>query len=147
MCTALKNNSTLKYLNKLASQNPMSVSGRNWHDSIHLSQDISMIGMTVKQEYSEQYNIVSDEETDNVCILREIIEIMAEFDKCNILKGMEHVPNMFMPFDQYLFLEVINILIQIGIFKQHEIQLFKKYLKPIKEQTFSATLDLKPNQK
>ncbi len=27
------------------------------------------------------------------------------------LKGMEHVPNMFMSFDKYLFLEVINILI------------------------------------
>ncbi len=28
-----------------------------------------------------------------------------------ILKGMEHVPNIFMSFDKYLFLEVINILI------------------------------------
>ncbi len=27
------------------------------------------------------------------------------------LKGMEHVPNIFMSFDKYLFLEVINILI------------------------------------
>ncbi len=27
------------------------------------------------------------------------------------IKGMEHVPNMFMSFDKYLFLEVINILI------------------------------------
>ncbi len=26
-------------------------------------------------------------------------------------KGMEHVPNIFMSFDKYLFLEVINILI------------------------------------
>ncbi len=26
-------------------------------------------------------------------------------------KGMEHVPKMFMSFDKYLFLEVINILI------------------------------------
>ncbi len=38
---------------------------------------------------------------------------------------------MFMRFDKYLFLEVINILILIGIFKQYEIKLFKKYLKPI----------------
>ncbi len=29
----------------------------------------------------------------------------------NKLKGMEHVPNIFMSFDKYLFLEVINILI------------------------------------
>ncbi len=27
------------------------------------------------------------------------------------LKGMEHVPNIFMSFHKYLFLEVINILI------------------------------------
>ncbi len=26
-------------------------------------------------------------------------------------KGMEHVPNIFISFDKYLFLEVINILI------------------------------------
>ncbi len=29
----------------------------------------------------------------------------------NLLKGMEHVPNILMSFDKYLFLEVINILI------------------------------------
>ncbi len=29
----------------------------------------------------------------------------------NGLKGMEHVPNIFMTFDKYLFIEVINILI------------------------------------
>ncbi len=34
---------------------------------------------------------------------------------------MEHVPNIFMSFDKYLFLEVINILIYIGLFKQYEI--------------------------
>ncbi len=28
-----------------------------------------------------------------------------------LLKGMEHVPNIFISFDKYLFLEVINILI------------------------------------
>ncbi len=39
---------------------------------------------------------------------------------------MEHVPNMFMSFDKYLFLEVINILIQIGLFKESETQLFQK---------------------
>ncbi len=33
------------------------------------------------------------------------------------IKGMEHVRNMFMSFDKYLFLEVINILILIGLFK------------------------------
>ncbi len=47
------------------------------------------------------------------------------------LKGMERVPNIFMSFDKYLFLEVINILIYIGLFKQYEIQLFKNYLNPI----------------
>ncbi len=44
---------------------------------------------------------------------------------------MEHVSNIFMSFDKYLFLEVINILIYIGLFKYYEIQLFKKYLNPI----------------
>ncbi len=47
------------------------------------------------------------------------------------LKGMEHVRNIFISFDKYLFLEVINILIWIGLFKQCEIQLFKKYLNAI----------------
>ncbi len=28
-----------------------------------------------------------------------------------VVKGMEHVPNMFMSFEKYLFLEVISILI------------------------------------
>ncbi len=28
-----------------------------------------------------------------------------------LLKGMEHVPNIFISFYKYLFLEVINILI------------------------------------
>ncbi len=41
----------------------------------------------------------------------------------NAIKGMEYVPNMFMSFDnKYLFLDVTNILIQIGLFKQSEIQ-------------------------
>ncbi len=31
--------------------------------------------------------------------------------KFKVLKGMEHVANIFMSFDKYLFLEVINILI------------------------------------
>ncbi len=34
---------------------------------------------------------------------------------------MEHVTNIFMSFDRYLFLEVINILIEIGLFEQSEI--------------------------
>ncbi len=28
-----------------------------------------------------------------------------------LIKGMEHVPNIFMSFDKYLFLKVINILV------------------------------------
>ncbi len=48
-----------------------------------------------------------------------------------LIKGMEHVPNIFMSFDKVFVLEVINILTSIGLFKQYEIQLFKKYLKPI----------------
>ncbi len=47
------------------------------------------------------------------------------------LKGMEHVPNMFMSFDKYLFLEVINILILIGLFEQSEIQLSEAYLRAV----------------
>ncbi len=52
-------------------------------------------------------------------------------DVVAFFKGMEHVPNILMSFDNYLFLEVINILNWIGLFKQSELQLFKKYLKPI----------------
>ncbi len=44
-------NSTLKYVTKLACQNPMSVSGRNWRDCINFALDISMISMNVKQMY------------------------------------------------------------------------------------------------
>ncbi len=32
-------------------------------------------------------------------------------DECMYIKGMEHVPNIFMSFDNHLFLKVINILI------------------------------------
>ncbi len=82
MCKAqVHDNSTLKYV---ACQNPMSVSGRNWHDCIHFSQDISMIGMNVKQVYSEWYDTVSDNEIDSICILRVMIEVMEERAKCNI---------------------------------------------------------------
>ncbi len=39
---------------------------------------------------------------------------MCTFHKVSFLyidiKGMEHVPNIFMSFDKYLFLEMINIL-------------------------------------
>ncbi len=67
----MHDNSTLKYLTKLAFQNPMSVSGKKWHDCINLAQAISMISMNVKQMYGEWYDTVSDNEIDNVCILRE----------------------------------------------------------------------------
>lgn len=58
---------------KLASQNPMFVSGRNWCDCVNLSQEISMIGMNVRHMYSEWYDTVADEEIDNVpmvCIFK-----------------------------------------------------------------------------
>ncbi len=45
-----------------------------------------------------------------------------------LLNGYDKIKELF---DKYLFLEVINILIYIGLFKQSEIQLFKKYLKPV----------------
>ncbi len=71
MCKALvHDNSTLKYVAKLACQNPMSVSGRNWRDCINFVQDISMISMNVKQVYGEWYDTVSDNAIDSVCILR-----------------------------------------------------------------------------
>ncbi len=41
-----------------------------------------------------------------------------------MINGMEHIQNIFMPFDKYLFLEVIIILTEIGLFKQSEIQFF-----------------------
>ncbi len=33
-----------------------------------------MIGMNMKQVYSEWYDTVSDEDIDNLCILREMIK-------------------------------------------------------------------------
>ncbi len=38
-------------------------------------------------------------------------EVARKLNHCSALKGMEHVTNIFMSFDKYLFLEVINILI------------------------------------
>ncbi len=46
--------------------------------------------MYISQDHTDLYTIYGNAET---------------------LKGMEHVPNIFMLFDKYLFLEVINILI------------------------------------
>ncbi len=85
MCKALvHDNSTLKYVTKLACWNPMSVSGRNWRDYINFAQDISKISMNVKQVYGEWYDTVSDNEIDSVCILREMIEVREERAKCDI---------------------------------------------------------------
>ncbi len=38
-------------------------------------------------------------------------QINLDVEVYKILKGMEHVPNIFMSFDKYIFLEVLNILI------------------------------------
>ncbi len=70
----MHNESTLKYVTKQACKNPMSVSGRNWHDCIYFAQDIIMISKNVKKVYGEWYDRVSDNEIDSVCILREMIE-------------------------------------------------------------------------
>ncbi len=80
----MHDNSTLKYVTKLACRNPMSASGRNWRDYINFAQDISMIGMNVKQVYGEWYDTVSDNEIDSVCILREMIEVREGRAKCDI---------------------------------------------------------------
>ncbi len=85
MCQALvHDNSTLKYVTKLACRNTMSVSGRNWRDCFNFAQDMSMISMNVKQVYGEWYDTVSDNEIDSVCILREMIEIREGRAKCDI---------------------------------------------------------------
>ncbi len=85
MCEALvHDNSTLKYVTKLACQKPMSVSGRNWRDCINFAQDISMISMNVKQVYGEWYDKVRDNAIDSVCILREMIDVREGMAKCDI---------------------------------------------------------------
>ncbi len=71
----MHDNSTLKYVSKLAFRNPMSVSGRNGRDCINIAQTISKISMNVTQVYGEWYGTVSDNEIDSVCILREKIEV------------------------------------------------------------------------
>ncbi len=97
MCKALvHDNSTLKYVNKLVCQNPMSVSGRNWRDCINFAHDINMISMNVKQVYSQWYDTINDNEIDSVCILREMIEVREGRAKCDIstssiLKIHKHV--------------------------------------------------------
>ncbi len=92
MCNALvHDNSTLKYVTKLACQNTMSVSGWNWHDCVNFAQDISIISMNVKQLYSEWYDTVSDQEIDNVSILREIIEVREGRATCDIFFNISEV--------------------------------------------------------
>ncbi len=44
-----------------------------------------MIGMNVKQVYSEWYETVSDNEIDSVCMLREMIEVRERRAKCSIV--------------------------------------------------------------
>ncbi len=86
MCKALvHDNSTLKYVTKLACWNLMSVSGRNWCDCFNFARDISMISMNVKQVYGEWYETVSDNEIESVCILRKMIEVREGRAKCDIL--------------------------------------------------------------
>lgn len=71
MCKAFKHdNSTLKYVIKLAFPNLMCVDGRNWRDHVNWSQYISVIGMNVKHMNSEWYDMVSDNEIDIVCIFK-----------------------------------------------------------------------------
>ncbi len=66
----------------------MSVSGRNRCDRVNFTQDIAMIIMNVKQAYSEWYDTESDKEIDNMCILREMIEVRGEgFKLLNVLSG------------------------------------------------------------
>ncbi len=43
-----------------------------------------MIGMNVKQMYNEGCDTVSDEEIDNICISREIIEVREGWSICDI---------------------------------------------------------------
>ncbi len=43
-----------------------------------------MIGMNMKQVYSEWYDTVSDNEIDSVSILREMIEVREGRAKCDI---------------------------------------------------------------
>ncbi len=82
MCKALvHDNSTLKYVTKLACQNPMSVS---WRDCINFALNISMISMNVKQVYGEWYDTIGDNEIDSVCNLREMIEVREGMAKCDI---------------------------------------------------------------
>ncbi len=53
-----------------------------------------------------------NESNANIVLSNELYLIKMNNILCQTeFKGMEHVPNIFMSFDKYLFLEVINILI------------------------------------
>ncbi len=82
--TLVHDNSTQKYVTKLACRNPMYMSRRNWRDCINFAQDISMISTNVKQVYGEWDDTVSENEIDSVCILREMIEVRQGRAKCDI---------------------------------------------------------------
>ncbi len=71
----------------------------------HLSQSISRSSSKI-EGYQADAIINKIAEKDTL-----IDEEMAEVGKVSIVKGMEHIPNIFISFDKYLFLEVINILI------------------------------------
>ncbi len=56
--------------------------------------------------------VLMNESNANIVLSNELYLIKMNNILCQTeFKGMEHVPNIFMSFDKYLFLEVINILI------------------------------------
>ncbi len=77
MCKALEhNNPVVKYVAKVSCLNPMSVSGRNWHDCVTIQNEVSMVEMNVKNIYKEEwYDSESVNEIDSVSVVKEMIDV------------------------------------------------------------------------
>ncbi len=77
LCKALENdNPVVKYVAKVSCLNPMSVSGRNWRDSVTIQKEGNMVDMNVKNVYKgEWYDSVSVKEIDSAYVVKEMIDV------------------------------------------------------------------------
>ncbi len=72
---------------------------------------LTMFPLSTNTEHQPSYDVLTSHQYRVPTLLR--CSHSPLIQGSNPLKGMEHVPNIFISFDKYLFLEVINILIRL----------------------------------